>query len=374
MRTRQQARRIRVLFTLGLICVALAVVILFFIWIFPQWQIRGRGEVKLAYVAQTPHAVVGDGVVFVKGGTAAYINRAGDTEWTVQIPKEAQPIASYDEDVAFYSANHVWVFSAGGKIKTDLSFTEEVRNVRYASSVVAVHLMGSTGVERIEVWNMQKEKIDELVFEDRKLMSFGFVKNQSALWTISLQKNAVLPISYVATYEPGKKITHSLSLENEVVYDVAFENKDFYVITTNYVYQYNERREMANKSLVYGWMRIDMQQGIAAPVAVFAPLLPQKKDDEEQTDEAQGFSLQRIRILEGVQSTELVPPEKTKQVFLAEGIVCILVGDKIFGHGADGRTLGQYALPRAYEKVEPIGNSATILGVVGEEMFMYTFK
>lgn len=200
----------------------------------------------------------GENVLYYDGMTLSCVGPNGSSRWQYTLGIGADFSCTADKVVA-WNGNQIHVLDKNGTPSYSDTLASPIRFARIGEVYVAA-CMGELGAETssaVQVMSHTGGFLETISLEGLYPFDVGFFSSKGQLmWVLSLDIDGNVPITNIATYEPGRLSTGAAELDNTLVYRVYLHNNMLMLADTNWIRTYNYKCvEQADISpvLVYGW-------------------------------------------------------------------------------------------------------------------------
>ncbi|HHT86156.1 MAG TPA: hypothetical protein GXZ61_00590 [Clostridiales bacterium] len=354
------------LFAVGAIIAASIVV--------PKFTSPIKSVVKLPFGIYYNYAFTGNGFVYIEGSSLNYYSLSDSKQnYSVMLENTDVKLAGSDSVQVVYTNTSVRI--PKNQVSLDLSGT--VLSVKCYHGFVAVHIEENSGAspekpEKILVYNAAGEQLDEILFDGRKLIGYGFFRNTKydQLYTIELDYKASMPITLISTYSLTTSAkTGIITIQNQLVERMIFTEKSVFAVGTNDIIRYEaEGHYESYRLLCYGYSYVDSAYSKSS--AVF---LMKDADDE-------GSIPKSVRIYKAAQGSMpddklqlLSIPETAKGVFAIYDRVYVLTANRLNRYSTQGGEDGSYKLSIAVDGATKLSDNKLLISS-GAELYLITLK
>lgn len=114
------------------------------------------------------------------------------------------------------------------------------------------------GQYRARIYDYEAKHIDTMGFPYQSMLDLGFFGDSGdQLWALLLDSHGTIPITKVRTDHPGKSMTGSITILNQVCYDIMPLKSSVYVVGSRHIESYTYTSVEQSEVLVYGWTMQD---------------------------------------------------------------------------------------------------------------------
>ena len=202
----------------------------------------------------------GENVVYYDGASIHCVSSTGGIRWSYPVGDGAEFAVSDTHLIAWQGAQLV-ILDAGGRPTYNENMESVVQFARIGDEYAAV-VIGEDTKPRLLVKDMrgaQKDYEDE-TFDGMLILDVGFYgPSDQYMWTLSMDMYGPAVSTVMNLFQVGKMNAGVVSLGQDLVYKVLYDNSQLRVFTTQqmYAYDYKGVQDVNNTVLVYGWQLID---------------------------------------------------------------------------------------------------------------------
>ena len=219
----------------------------------------------------------GENVLYYDGTTLTCVEPNGQIKWRFTLGAGAD-YSTDGEHVVAWVGNQLYVLDRNGLSSFNDRMDSAVRFARIGDTYVAACLAGETETTAtVRVMDHDGTLLENTAVDDLYVLDIGFFHaNGPLMWVLSLDIEGTAPISNLTTYEPGKRITGAVDLNNKLVYNIYVHNNLLMLADTSniraYDYQCVEQTDLGNV-LIYGWrVESSRQVGRSTTYALLEPM------------------------------------------------------------------------------------------------------
>lgn len=108
------------------------------------------------------------------------------------------------------------------------------------------------------IYDYEANEIDRMLFSYQSILDLGFFGDSgNQLWALLVDSHGTIPISKVRTDHPGKSMTGSITILNQVSYALMPLKNSVYVVGTHHIESFSYTSVEQSEILVYGWTMQD---------------------------------------------------------------------------------------------------------------------
>lgn len=204
--------------------------------------------------------VFGDNVVYYDGASLHCVTPGGGVKWSYPVGYDAAFSVS-DTHLIAWQGTQLFILDQNGKPSYNENMEAPVQFARIGDTYAAV-VIGDDTAPRLLVKDMQGAQKD---YEDESyngmfILDVGFYgANDQYMWTLSMDVYGPAVSTVMHLYQVGKMNAGVVSLGEDLVYRVIFDNSQLRVFTTQqlYAFDYKGVQDVNSTVLVYGWQLID---------------------------------------------------------------------------------------------------------------------
>lgn len=272
----------------------------------------------------------GEKVVTFDGSLVQCFDAQGNTSWT--FPAEVgSKISVSEKNLVIWKGRSVTMLDeSGGQVfSKSLELDSDILDARVSASYVAVQV-GSVMNSQIIVLDRNSQQIDREEFPNRRMLDFGFFGSTvDMLWTMALDTAGRVPVTYVATYQPGKNMNGFVTVSDQLIYRTMFHQSEMMLVgSQNLLYaDYAESKISPDKSkLLYGWYLKDGYLTDNGWIMLFAPS-PEPGAPTQISD---------LRILRGTEQKTIHLAYPVDDVLCSPNYIFGFKGEYIYVYDYDG--------------------------------------
>lgn len=210
-----------------------------------------------AYQDVTPF---GENVVYYDGASLHCVSSSGGIRWSYPVGAGADFSVSNSHLVA-WQGNQLFILDASGRPTYSENLEGIIQFARIGSQYAAA-VVGDDTSPHLVVKDMQGSQKDyeSEAFDGMLILDVGFYgPGDQYLWTLSMDMYGPSVTSVMNLFQVGKMNLGVVSLGEDLVYRILYDNSQLRVFTTQqmYAYDYKGVQDVNNTVLVYGWQLLD---------------------------------------------------------------------------------------------------------------------
>lgn len=241
-----------------------------------NWNSFSMGEYAALPAGNVSYIeTVGESVVVYDGSMLNRYSSRGDSMWDEGVIVGGNySVEANNHGIVMWKGNSFSVLRLSDHQNMySNNLDANIISARLGSKYLAV-LYGEDDNCKARICDMEGRVQDEISFESKVVVDFGFFSDGSLLWVMSMDTSGTVPTCTVTTYRLSRKsIMGSISDGEQVIYHAQFESDNICLVGEEYIKRYDEvGNEMPDKrTLVYGWFLMDVSDGSGNPMLVFVP-------------------------------------------------------------------------------------------------------
>ena len=194
------------------------------------------------------------------------------------------------------------------------------------------------GQYRARIYDYEANDIANMLFSSQSTLDLGFFGSSGdQLWSLLLDSHGTIPVTKVRTDHPGKSMTGSITILNQVCYEVMPLDGSVHVVGSHHIESYSYTGVEQNEILVYGWT---MQDYLIEDNNVSFLMGTNQSDEFESPVSALWY------IGADNTQTRLSMPTGIFRAFMSEDYIYAFTtqGIHVFGIGKSGRSFQKFSL------------------------------
>ena len=281
----------------------------------------------------------GDNVVYYDGASLHCVSTSGGVRWSYPVGSDAQFSVSNTHLIAWQS-NELFILDQNGKPSYNENLEADIQFARIADQYAAV-VIGEDTKPRLLVKDMQgaQKDYEDEAFDGMLILDVGFYgPNDQYMWTLSMDMYGPSVSTVMNLFQVGKMNAGIVSLGEDLVYKVLYDNSQLRVFTTQqmYAYDYKGVQDVNNTVLVYGWQLIDYD-------------IPERGDARMlMTTTLQSntiYSISQLRLVTGTADRNFTLPSSCVGAAIQGSNLYAVSADYLYYTNVDNRHFYAYALP-----------------------------
>lgn len=233
------------------------------------WRVLGNlgstTEISVASLPCYTHqdvTIFGNDVLYYDGASIHCVATTGSVLWSYQVGSDAEFSAS-DDYVVIWQDSRLFMLNHSGRATYNSSLSAPVQFARIGKRYCVV-VSGEDTEPVITVMDFQGVQVDQIeqeVFSGMLMLDAGFYgDNGQYLWTLAMDVYGPAISTSMNLFQVGKMNMGIVSLGENLVYKVLFDNSRLRVFSTQnmYAYDYKGVQDVSGTMLVYGWQLQDI--------------------------------------------------------------------------------------------------------------------
>ncbi len=246
--------------------IGIALLVVFInIWIFLIVQPVTRMEKQMIELDVSVYAKVypyDNGLVVVDQKELIWFDKNGKEDGRVELPRYDMQAYRAGDVTVVWDAESAQVYNEEGvlileKLMQVMSPDGEILFGRTGEDYFVLSTI-EEGQYKARVFDYEAKDVDEMLFPYQSMMDLGFFGDTGKqLWVLLLDSHGTIPITKVRTDHPGKSMTGSITILNQVCYEIVPLRDVVYIIGTHHIQSYSYTSVKQTEQLVYGWTMQD---------------------------------------------------------------------------------------------------------------------
>jgi hypothetical protein len=303
---------------------------------------------KTVYNATDTVITQKNGVLHTDSDNLVFYDYFGKQIWNKKMFAADVKVTSSDTLIAVFNTNMVQLFDLDGNQFFSKELTGDILNAKCGIDKVAVITEVQTEEEGKQkfllIFNTKGEQLDNIPFNTQHIIDIGFYGKSSQLWVLTLDAAGVIPISRIATYNPGVSMTGIIDINGQLVDKLIIDENSIYASGTTNLSIYNLFGEKQDSLLVYGWYFHGEYISDGRPVFIYVPRNAVVKNR---------FDSLRIIKINKSGNTDLtinLPPDILKACIYNSKLYCFSQNN-LYKYTLEGKLEDKYDLPYAIDGV-----------------------
>lgn len=320
---------------------------------------------KTVYTAQDTVLTQKGGMLYTDSDNLVFSDYFGKQIWNKKMFASDVKVTSSDNLIAVYNAKMVQLFDMDGNQLFSKELAGDIMNAKCGIDKVAVINEVQTEEEGkkkfMSVFSAKGEQLDNIDFNQQHILDIGFYGKNSQIWVLTLDSSGVIPISRIATYNPGVSMTGIIDINGQLVDKLIIDENNIYASGTTNLAIYNLFGEKQNSLLVYGWYFHGEYISDNKPVFIYVPRNAVIKNRLD--------SLRIIRIGKTT-NTDLtinLPPDILKASIYNNKLYCFSQNN-LYKYTLEGKLEDKYDLPYPIDGVFRVYENHAFL-IKGADVF-----
>lgn len=218
---------------------------------------------------------IGDSVVVYDGSTLNRFSSHGDPMWddgviigpncTVDVNDHGVVMWKDNSFTVLRLSDHQNLYSN--------NLDADIISAKLGSKYLAV-LYGNDDNCKARICDMDGRVQDEITFESQVVVDYGFFSDGALFWVMAMDTSGTVPTCTITTYRLSRRsMLGSIADGEQVIYHAQFESDNICVVGDEYIKRYDDvgNEKTAERTLVYGWYLMDVDDRMSAPMMVFVP-------------------------------------------------------------------------------------------------------
>lgn len=300
---------------------------------------------KNVFSAQDTVLTQKNGVLYTSEDDLIFLDYAGKEIWKKKMFAPNVKITASETLIAVYNTKMVQLFDMEGEQRFSKEVTGEILNARCGTDKLAVITEVETEEEGrkkfLLVLDSKGEQLDNIDFNKQHIIDIGFYGKNNQLWVLTLDSEGVIPISRIATYNPGVSMTGIIDINGQLVDKLIIDEKYIYASGTTNLNTFNLFGEKQDSILIYGWIFHGQYTLDNKPVFIYVPR-------SAGTDNR--FDSLRIIKTDNTDLTIALPPDIMKACIFNNKLYCF-APDKLYKYSLQGKLEDSYVLPYTIDSI-----------------------
>lgn len=202
----------------------------------------------------------GTGMLYYDGLSIHCVTTTGSIRWTYQVGTNAKFSVS-DDHVVVWHDSQLYILDSNGRPSYNENMEGAVQFARIGGSYCAVVVGGETAPTLL-VKDLRGTQVDfeSEAFDGMMMLDMGFYgENSQYLWTLAMDIYGPAVSTVMNIFQVGRMNAGVVSLGEDLVYRVLYDNGKLRVFTTQQMYSYDYKgvQDVNSTMLVHGWQLID---------------------------------------------------------------------------------------------------------------------
>lgn len=228
--------------------------------------LRGIGRSSELSVVRLPCLVhqdvtpFGNDVVYYDKASIHCLSTSGGVRWSYPIGENASFSVS-DTHIVLWRGNQLVILDHNGKPTYNENMDGIVQFARIQNQYAAI-VIGDDSSPTLLVKDMQGAQRDyeSETFDGMLILDVGFYGDDDQyMWTLAMDVYGPAVSTVMNIFQVGRMNAGVVSLGEDLVYKVLYDNNRLRVFTTQHMYTYDYKgvQDASGTMLVYGWQLID---------------------------------------------------------------------------------------------------------------------
>lgn len=320
---------------------------------------------KTAFAAQDTVLTQKNGVLYTEDDNLVFTDYYDKEIWNKKMFAADVKVTSSDSLIAVYNSKMIQLFDMDGNQFFSKELTGNIMNAKCGVDKLAVITEVQTEEEGtkkfLAVFNTKGDQLDNIDFFAQHIIDIGFYGKNSQLWVLTLDSTGVIPISRIATYNPGVSMTGIIDINGQLVDKLIIDENSIYASGTTNLTVYNLFGEKQESLLVYGWYFHGEYILDNKPIFIYVPRNAVVKNRFDS-----------LRIIRTTKSgnTDLtinLPPDIMKASIYNNKLYCFSQNN-LYKYSLEGKLEDKYDLPYPIDGVFKIYENHAFL-IKGADVF-----
>ena len=202
----------------------------------------------------------GENVVYYDGASIHCVSPTGGIRWSYPVGSNAEFSVS-DTHLVAWEGSQLYILDSNGRPSYNDNMESTVQFARVGDEYAAV-VIGDDTKPRLLIKDMQgaQKDYEDETYDGMLILDVGFYGDKDQyMWTLFMDMYGPSVSTVMNLFQVGKMNAGVVSLGEDLVYRVLYDNSQLRVFTTQqmYAYDYKGVQDVNNTVLVYGWQLID---------------------------------------------------------------------------------------------------------------------
>lgn len=317
---------------------------------------------KASFTAQDTILTQNNGIFYTDDDNLIFADYSSKQIWVKKMFAKDLKITASENMIAAYNTKTIQLFDMGGKQYFTKELTGDIINAKCGAEKIAVISEVQTEEEGLKksltVFDTKGETIDNIDLNDQNIIDMGFYGKDNKLWVLTLDSSGVIPISRIATYDPGQSMTGIIDINGQLIEKLIIDENSIYASGTTNLYIYSIYGEKKDSILIYGWNFHGQFYTDKKPLFIYVPRIKTNKQ----------FDSLRLIKTDNSDLTIKLPPDIIKATVYNNKIYCFSKTN-LYKYSLEGKMEDQYPLPFSIDSVSKIYDKYTFI-VKGTDVFI----
>lgn len=303
---------------------------------------------------------LGNGLVYYDGNLLRRLDGSGNQSWSCMVGSGADFEAGKNGVAAWNGTMLTLLDASNGSSLYSGNMEQSILSAHMGSKYAAV-LTGTENDSTIVVLERAGKQVDQIRFENKTVMDYGFFSDGAMLWVMTLDTEGTTPMSSISTYRPGRSLAGTITDADQVIYLVLFEESQIRAVGTTYIktYDYTGPEITSARELVYGWYMVDMGEG-DNPTMCFVPM--------NQADGA--LNVNDVRLIRGSSERKIRMPFACSDLFMKGSTLYGFSGQYAMICGPEDTKPTVYTLPLTTDRVIGLTDNQSAIIISGDQVYL----
>ncbi len=312
-------------------------------------------EMEMPFTAGTPFEVNSAGIAYISGENYHLMDFDTKPLWENTLYSSDMKLAVSDKLFCAYNQDILHAVDVTGKLLYSKRETGAILSARAGLTRVAYFseergnnddgTKGDIISANLYVLDQEGNVLSEQSFLNQNVVDYGFYGKNEMLWVLALDVSGAIPVSRITTYNPGKYITGTIDVTEQIIEKVIVDNEYIYACGTTHIFIYTLFGDKKDSILIYGWKY--MASRIIDDKMYFA-YVPREKGEET-------FGAVKIIRMDKTPISLNLQDNCQQAVFTDKLLYCIS-GSNILSYTLDGVFNNVTPMPISYDSVLKTGS------------------
>lgn len=241
----------------GLILFVVLNIIIFMTVARPKTPLEKR-LVQLDVSAEAQIFPYADGILSVDKKLLTCYDIQGAVLFTVELKEANMQADRSGSNTVVWDNNNLYIYDENGieQVSMEMPYTNEQDQILLARCGKRYFVISTIEEEqhKARVYDYDSQLVDEMLFPFQSMINLGFYgETGNQLWALLLDSHGTMPICKMRTDQPGKSMTGSISIMDQICYTVMPLANNVYTVGTHHIQSWTYTNVKQTEQLVYGW-------------------------------------------------------------------------------------------------------------------------